>query len=93
MCQTVVINSIEDFCLWSAPEPNSEIGATEQIEVAYCTREGRGTRSIPAGVLTGVHFRQVSEGHLCITLEADVAVNDRRPPTSFRSQVMVISRK
>ena len=32
------------------------IGDTEQIEVAWCTKSGRGTRTIPNGALKGVHF-------------------------------------
>lgn len=57
----MVVNSIDDFCLWGPPEPNSAIGATEQIEVAWCTKEGRGTRTIPQGTLTGVHFVQTPD--------------------------------
>jgi len=54
-CQTAWINSAEDFCLWAPPQPG-DIGNTEQEEVAYCTKSGRGTRLIPAGTLKGVHF-------------------------------------
>ncbi len=32
------------------------IGNTEQEEVTYCTKSGRGTRLIPEGTLKGVHF-------------------------------------
>ncbi|KAM6503981.1 carbohydrate-binding module family 13 protein [Amanita muscaria] len=32
------------------------IGDTERDEVAWCTRSGRGTRTIPDGTLQGVHF-------------------------------------
>lgn len=32
------------------------IGDTERIEVAYCTKSGRGTRTFPDNTLTGVHF-------------------------------------
>ncbi|KAJ3569902.1 hypothetical protein NP233_g4760 [Leucocoprinus birnbaumii] len=56
MCQTAWINSADDFCLWAPPNPGSEIGVTEQKEVAWCTKSGRGTRVIPAGTLSGVHF-------------------------------------
>jgi hypothetical protein len=31
-------------------------GDTEQHEVAWCTKSGRGTRTIPNGALSGVHF-------------------------------------
>ncbi|KAH7339288.1 hypothetical protein B0J17DRAFT_767051 [Rhizoctonia solani] len=56
LCQTAMINSIDDFCLWGPPEPNSLIGNTEGEAVAWCTKPGRGTRIIPAGALTGVQF-------------------------------------
>ncbi|KAJ1304257.1 hypothetical protein OPQ81_005418 [Rhizoctonia solani] len=56
LCQTAMINSIDDFCLWGPPEPNSLIGDTEGEAVAWCTKPGRGTRLIPAGALTGVQF-------------------------------------
>ncbi|GJJ15048.1 hypothetical protein Clacol_009323 [Clathrus columnatus] len=49
MCQTVWIN-------FAPPNPKGDIGDTERIEVAYCTKSGRGTRLIPDGTLKGVHF-------------------------------------
>lgn len=55
MCQTAWINDADDFCLW-APPSEGTIGDTEQEEVAWCTRSGRGTRTIPDGTLKGVHF-------------------------------------
>jgi len=51
-----MLNSIDDFCLWGPPEPNSLIGNTEGEAVAWCTKPGRGTRLIPQGALTGVQF-------------------------------------
>jgi hypothetical protein len=56
LCQTAIINSIEDFCLWGPSEPNSEIGVIEGEAVAWCTKPGYGTRLIPKGALTGVQF-------------------------------------
>ncbi|CAE6442076.1 unnamed protein product [Rhizoctonia solani] len=56
LCQTGMVNSIDDFCLWGPPEPNSLIGDKEGEAVAWCTKPGRGTRVIPAGALTGVQF-------------------------------------
>ncbi|KAK9895459.1 hypothetical protein P389DRAFT_93429 [Cystobasidium minutum MCA 4210] len=56
LCQTGFINSIEDFCLWAPPEPDSVVGDTEGEMVAWCTRPGRGTRLIPEGALKGVQF-------------------------------------
>ncbi|KAF7297575.1 Ricin B-type lectin domain-containing protein [Mycena kentingensis (nom. inval.)] len=54
-CQTAWINSGDDFCLW-APPSKGTIGDTERDEVAWCTKSGRGTRTIPNGTLKGVHF-------------------------------------
>jgi len=56
MCQTSFVNHIDDFCLWAPPQPNSTIADTEQLEVAWCTKEGHGTRVIPQGALTGVQY-------------------------------------
>jgi len=69
MCQTVVVNNINDFCLWAPPEVG-EIGATEEIEVAYCLNGGNGARSIPEGTLTGVHVVQTPD-YLQITGTGD----------------------
>jgi len=55
-CQTAWINDVDDFCLWAPPNPNGNIGDTEEEEVAWCTKSGRGTRTIPNGSLQGVHF-------------------------------------
>ena len=54
------MNDADDFCLWAPPSSGS-IGVTEQEEVAYCTKSGRGTRVIPDGTLTGVHFVQTPD--------------------------------
>lgn len=56
LCQTSIVNSLDDFCLWAPSEPNSEVANTEGEMVAWCTKPGRGTRLIPAGALTGVQF-------------------------------------
>lgn len=56
LCQTAIINSIDDFCLWGPPTPDSLIGNTEGESIAWCTKAGYGTRVIPAGALTGVQF-------------------------------------
>ncbi|KAG6915946.1 hypothetical protein DXG01_009168 [Tephrocybe rancida] len=55
-CQTVYINSADDFCLWGPPSAKSTVGDTEEKQVAWCTKSGRGTRTIPNGALKGVHF-------------------------------------
>ena len=60
-CQTAFVNSLEDFCLWGAPEPNSVVGDTEGESVAWCTKPGRGTRLIPQGALQGVQFMRTPD--------------------------------
>ncbi|EGO03855.1 hypothetical protein SERLA73DRAFT_165431, partial [Serpula lacrymans var. lacrymans S7.3] len=57
-CQNTYMNDVQDWCVWSPPEPgpNSVIGDTEQIEVAWCMKSGYGTRLIPDGTITGAHF-------------------------------------
>ncbi|KAJ7189488.1 carbohydrate-binding module family 13 protein [Mycena pura] len=54
-CQTAWLNSADDFCLWAPPTVGT-IGDTEREEVAWCTKSGRGTRTMPNGTLKGVHF-------------------------------------
>ncbi|GAA6042270.1 hypothetical protein JCM8097_000607 [Rhodosporidiobolus ruineniae] len=56
LCQTAIINSIDDFCLWGPPEYGEEVGNIEGEMVAYCTKATHGTRIIPEGALTGVQF-------------------------------------
>ncbi|EJD45984.1 hypothetical protein AURDEDRAFT_113884 [Auricularia subglabra TFB-10046 SS5] len=56
LCQTAIINSLDDFCLWGPPKPNVAIGDSESFEVAWCTKPTHGARLIPAGALTGVQF-------------------------------------
>lgn len=46
----------------SSPPPGGppiagvEVGSFERVAVAYCTKATHGTRLIPEGTLTGVHF-------------------------------------
>jgi len=64
MCQNVYVNSVQDFCLWAPPYTdgtNSTIGETERIEVAWCMKDGYGTRLIPDGTITGAHFVQTPD--------------------------------
>ncbi|KAF8629475.1 hypothetical protein AX15_003422 [Amanita polypyramis BW_CC] len=56
LCQTMFFNSIDDFCLWSPPKPDSLVADWEGEMVAWCTKPGRGTRLIPAGALQGVQW-------------------------------------
>lgn len=55
MCQTLLLNSAEDFCLWGPPTSGKEVSVTEEIEVAWCTKD-HGARQIPNGALHSVHF-------------------------------------
>lgn len=59
-CQTAWINSATDFCLWAPPWLGT-IGDNERVAVAWCTKSGRGTRTIPQGTLKGVHFVKTSD--------------------------------
>lgn len=62
MCQNVVINSANDFCLWGPPGTNpadNSIGKIEEIVVAYCLNNGYGTRVFPQGTITSAHFVKV----------------------------------
>ncbi|KIM22833.1 hypothetical protein M408DRAFT_332704 [Serendipita vermifera MAFF 305830] len=61
LCQTAIINSIDDFCLWGPPEPNSLIGNVEGESVAWCTKAGYGTRVIPKGAITGLQFMKTPD--------------------------------
>ncbi|GAA6021779.1 hypothetical protein JCM8202_004347 [Rhodotorula sphaerocarpa] len=54
-CQTLWINSVNDFCLY-APPKTATIGDSERYEVSWCTKAGHGTRLIPAGALKSAHF-------------------------------------
>ncbi|KAH6901200.1 macrophage activating glycoprotein [Coprinopsis sp. MPI-PUGE-AT-0042] len=59
-CQTAWINSATDFCLY-APRVFGTVGDNEREAVAWCTKSGRGTRTIPNGTLQGVHFVRTPE--------------------------------
>lgn len=54
-CQTLRINTLNDFCLW-APKSKMVVGAAERDVVSWCTKPGHGSRLIPKGALTGVHM-------------------------------------
>lgn len=57
------VNSLDDWCIFAPPQPgpDSVIGNTERIEVAWCTADGHGTRLIPDGSITGAHFVQTPD--------------------------------
>ncbi|KAG6906544.1 hypothetical protein DXG01_013252 [Tephrocybe rancida] len=52
-----------NWCIWAppAPGPDAVVGNTERIEVAWCTKPGTGSRLIPDGAITGVHFVQTPD--------------------------------
>ncbi|KIO33260.1 hypothetical protein M407DRAFT_65709 [Tulasnella calospora MUT 4182] len=60
-CQTAIINSLDDFCIWGPPEPNSVVGNTEGEAVAWCTKPGHGSRIIPQGAITGAQFMRTPD--------------------------------
>nr|UOP57108.1 hypothetical protein [Thecaphora frezii] len=57
-CQNVFINSVKDFCVYGPPNTQKyvEVGASEEVMVAYCMKSGYGTRLIPDGTIKGAHF-------------------------------------
>ncbi|KAF7979906.1 hypothetical protein HWV62_40300 [Athelia sp. TMB] len=59
-CQTMVVNSLADFCLWGSPVNNGSIGDVEAAVVAYCTQDGHGTRIITPGSITAAQFMKTS---------------------------------
>ncbi|KAG8821384.1 hypothetical protein FRC20_010241 [Serendipita sp. 405] len=61
LCQTAIINSLDDFCLWGPQHPNEVIGNVEGESVAWCTKPGHGTRLIPKGALTAVQFMKTPD--------------------------------
>ncbi|KAH7090895.1 hypothetical protein BKA62DRAFT_751755 [Auriculariales sp. MPI-PUGE-AT-0066] len=56
MCQTLIMNSIEDFCLYIPWVKDLAVGDAEAGMVAACTSEKWGSRVIPQGALKSVQF-------------------------------------
>ncbi|KAF8583002.1 hypothetical protein K439DRAFT_1634777 [Ramaria rubella] len=56
LCQTMFLNDLSDFCMWSSPRTNDTVGDSEAFEVAYCTKPGHGTRIIEPGTITGAQW-------------------------------------
>jgi hypothetical protein len=54
-CQTLRVNNVQDFCLWGPPYV-STIGNSEAVQVAWCSAPGHGSRLMPKGTLSGVHW-------------------------------------
>ena len=58
---TRAVNSLDDWCVFAPPEPNSVIGESERIAVSWCIQGGHGTRVIPDGAIRGAHFVQTPD--------------------------------
>lgn len=56
LCQTLFLNNIADFCMWSSSQTQDTIGEGEAREVSWCTSPGHGSRVIPPGAITGVQW-------------------------------------
>jgi len=56
LCQTLFMNNLGDFCMWSTALTNDTISESEQREIAWCTTPGHGTRLIPPGAITGAQW-------------------------------------
>jgi len=61
LCQTLLFNSIDNFCIWGPPEADSVVGDTEGEMVAWCSKPGYGTRLIPEGTLKGLQFMKTPD--------------------------------
>ncbi|KAF4615788.1 hypothetical protein D9613_012357 [Agrocybe pediades] len=61
LCQTAVINSLDDFCLWAPSEPGHTVGDIEGEMIAWCSKPGHGTRVMPKGTITGVQFTRTPD--------------------------------
>ncbi|GAA6062329.1 hypothetical protein JCM10212_006579 [Sporobolomyces blumeae] len=75
-CQTLILNSIDDFCLWGlpgGPKDLSTIGESEAATVAYCIKDTHGSRPIPAGAVTGLQFMR-TKAYIQITGYIDQTV-------------------
>ncbi|CAO1618279.1 unnamed protein product [Sympodiomycopsis kandeliae] len=55
LCQNLYLAGPTDWCLYAPPVVGA-IGDFEADAVSYCTKAGRGTRTIPPGVVTSVTF-------------------------------------
>ncbi|KZS88207.1 hypothetical protein SISNIDRAFT_446194 [Sistotremastrum niveocremeum HHB9708] len=56
LCQTMFVNGLDDFCMWSSSQVDDTIPESEAREVAWCTQPGHGTRVIPPGTITGAQW-------------------------------------
>lgn len=59
-CQTIVVNSLADFCIWGSAMPKALVQNIEGETIGYCSQKGHGTRLIPAGSITAAQVRKLS---------------------------------
>ena len=79
---------LTDWCVWSAPGGDETIADIEGETVAWCTKPGRGTRTIPDGAITGVQFLRAPGESLSLALVAsyqDTLICDQH---TFKSLVV-----
>ncbi|KAK7045270.1 macrophage activating glycoprotein [Favolaschia claudopus] len=74
-CQTLVVNNASDFCLWGAPDPNSEMGNEEAKVVSFCTNPRWGGRPIPPGSIHGLQFMRTTAYIQIVGFIDNVALN------------------
>lgn len=55
MCQTLIVNSIKDFCLWGPPKRGT-VGDTEGENVAWCSQNTHGARLMLPGTIKSAQF-------------------------------------
>lgn len=60
-CQNLWINSLDDFCLFAPPHPNSKVGSSEREMVSWCTKAHHGARLIPEGTITAATMTKTSQ--------------------------------
>ncbi|KIM40809.1 hypothetical protein M413DRAFT_446180 [Hebeloma cylindrosporum] len=61
LCQTLIINSLDDFCLWAPSVPGKTVGEIEGEMIAWCSQPGHGTRIFPPGTITGVQLTKTPD--------------------------------
>ena len=54
---------LADFCLWG-PATMLDIGSAEGDVVAYCSKEGHGTRLMPEGTIQGMQLLTDGEAYM-----------------------------
>lgn len=64
MSRVININSVTDFCLYAPPD-GGEVAQFEAEEVAYCLRDGYGTRVMPSGTIQSEYRRRSAQRTPC----------------------------